>query len=184
MAQQLRDACRKWLLAGGSDVDQIIDRVVLEQFVARLPTNTAQWVQCHRPASLDLAIQLAEDQMVACQGGGTLPSVSLSLPLSPTSKPVPLPRSRGNLPPRAQPRWRGGPAPASSSASGVNVPLLSPGQLLDPLPPTRAAGRSGPACWRCGDPGHFIDRCPVMEVGTLIQVPDAPQAAPDQAGMY
>ncbi len=27
------------------------------------------------------------------------------------------------------------------------------------------------------------DRCPVMEVGALIRVPDAPQAAPDQAGL-
>ncbi len=80
MAHQLRDACRRWLLAGESDVEQIIDRVVLEQFIARLPQKTAQWVQCHRPASLDLAIQLAEDQMVACHGvGETLPSVSLSL---------------------------------------------------------------------------------------------------------
>ncbi len=44
MAHQLRDVCRRWLLAGESDVDQIIDRVVLEQFIARLPTKTAQWV--------------------------------------------------------------------------------------------------------------------------------------------
>ncbi len=39
MAHQLRDACRRWLLAGESDVDQIIDRVVLEQFIARGPTS-------------------------------------------------------------------------------------------------------------------------------------------------
>ncbi len=95
MAHQLRDACRRWLLAGEGGVDQIIDRVVLEQFIARLPKKTAQWVQCHRPASLDLAIQLAEDQMVACHGvGETLPSVSLSppllcLPLSSYPGPVP-----------------------------------------------------------------------------------------------
>ncbi len=37
MAHQLRDACRRWLLAGEGGVDQIIDRVVLEQFIARLP---------------------------------------------------------------------------------------------------------------------------------------------------
>ncbi len=72
MAHQLRDTCRRWLLAGEGGVEQIIDRVVLEQFIARLPKKTAQWVQCHRPASLDLAIQLAEDQMVACHGVGEL----------------------------------------------------------------------------------------------------------------
>ncbi len=44
-----------------------------------------------------------------------------------------------------------------------------------------AAVRSGPACWRCGDPGHFQDHCPMMEVGLLVRVPDSPGAAPDQA---
>ncbi len=200
MAHQLRDACRRWLLAGEGGVDQIIDRVVLEQFIARLPKRTAQWVQCHRPTSLDLAIQLAEDQMAACHGvGETLPSVSLSLPSSSSfSPPSFLPRSRAGVLPRAQPRWRGGPAPesaavrahareagsASPSSASIPVPPGSPCQFLVPLPATRVAGKPGPACWRCGDLGHFIDRCPVMEVGTLVWVPDAPQAAPDQAGGY
>ncbi len=89
MAHQLRDACRRWLLAGEGGVDDIIDQVVLEQFIARLPKRTAQWVQCHRPASLDLAIQLAEDQMVACHGvGEPLPSVSLSLSPPLLSRPL------------------------------------------------------------------------------------------------
>uniref|UniRef100_A0A8C1SK78 Gypsy retrotransposon integrase-like protein 1 n=1 Tax=Cyprinus carpio TaxID=7962 RepID=A0A8C1SK78_CYPCA len=63
-------------------------------------------------------------------------------------------------------------------------PAASPRQSPDPLPATRAAGRPGSACWRCGDPGHSVDRCPVMEVGTLVRIPDDPQAAPDQAGLY
>ncbi len=37
MAQQLRDACRKWLMAEPRDVEGVIDLVVLEQFIARLP---------------------------------------------------------------------------------------------------------------------------------------------------
>ncbi len=156
-----------------------------------------------RPRSgyrMDLAIQLAEDQMAACHGvGGSLPSVSLSLPPSSSfSPPSFLPRSRAGVLPRAQLRWRGGPAPesaavrahareagsASPSSALFPVPLGSPRQFLGPLPATRVAGKPGPACWRCGDPGHFIDRCPMMEVGTLVRVPDAPQAAPDQAGGY
>ncbi len=199
MAHHLRDACRRWLLAGEGGVDQIIDRVVLEQFIARLPKKTTQWVQCHRPASLDLAIQLAEDQMVACHGvGETLPSVSLSLPSPSVSPPIFLSRSRAGVVPRAQTRWRGGPAPesaagrahareagsASPSSALIPAPPGSPRQFLVPLPATRVAGKPGPACWHCGDPGHFIDRCPVMEVGTLVRVPDAPQAAPNQAGGY
>ncbi len=57
-------------------------------------------------------------------------------------------------------------------------------RLLTHFLSLRAVGRSGPACWCCGDPGHLIDGCPVMEVGTLIWVSDAPQATPDPAGMY
>uniref|UniRef100_A0A9J8D6N2 Gypsy retrotransposon integrase-like protein 1 n=1 Tax=Cyprinus carpio carpio TaxID=630221 RepID=A0A9J8D6N2_CYPCA len=194
--------CRKWLLAGGSDAEAILDKVVLEQFISRLPKRTAQWVQCHRPASLDLAIQLAEDQLVACSGvGEPLPSISLSLssPVSlssPSPKPVPVPRTRFAGPHRAAPRWKTGTEAAAGSRGptrGVGLPQLegtdeaptaSPRQSFDPLPATRAAGRPGPACWRCGDPGHFVDRCPVMEVGTLVRIPDDPQAAPDQAGLY
>ncbi|XP_048020920.1 zinc finger protein 213-like isoform X2 [Megalobrama amblycephala] len=111
LAQQLRDSCRKWLLAEGSDVDLVIDRVVLEQFITRLPKKTAEWVQCHRPTSLDSAIELAEDHMAACQGvGEPLPSASLSPSFnSPSlSKPVPLPRSHPPGPPRVPPRGRGG----------------------------------------------------------------------------
>uniref|UniRef100_A0A9J7YZ93 SCAN box domain-containing protein n=1 Tax=Cyprinus carpio carpio TaxID=630221 RepID=A0A9J7YZ93_CYPCA len=85
LAQQLRDSCRKWLLAGGSHAKSILDKVVLEQFVSRLPRRMAQWVQCHRPVSLDLAIQLVEDQLAACSGvGEPLPSISLSLVLCPS----------------------------------------------------------------------------------------------------
>ncbi|XP_067222003.1 uncharacterized protein [Chanodichthys erythropterus] len=202
MAQQLRDSCRKWLLAEGSDVEKIVDRVVLEQFITRLPKKTAEWVQCHRPTSLDSAIHLAEDHMVACPGvGEPLPSASLSPSPSsvPLSRPVPLPRSRPPGYPRVPPRGRGGfdqsqsglprapPRRAGLVSTGQDptpVSPLSPRQSFNPPPATGAAGRSWLACWRCGDPEHFIDKCPVMEVGTMVRVPDAPQAAPGQAGWY
>ncbi|XP_048062052.1 uncharacterized protein LOC125277609 [Megalobrama amblycephala] len=189
-------------MADGGDVEQMIDRVVLEQFTTRLPKKTAEWVQCHRPTSLDSAIQLAEDHLVACPGvGEPLPSVSLSPSLPPLSlsKPVPLPRSRPPGPPRVPPRGRGGtdsrqfvaprapPRGAGLATAGLDpapASPLSPRQSFGPFSATGAAGRSGPACWRCGDPDHFIDRCPVMEVGTLIRVPDDLQVAPGQAGQY
>ncbi|KAI7796732.1 hypothetical protein IRJ41_005254, partial [Triplophysa rosa] len=80
MAHQLRDSCRKWLLAGKGDVEDIIDRVVLEQFIARLPKRTAEWVQCHRPTSLDAAIHLAEDQMVVPSPRSTASAASATVP--------------------------------------------------------------------------------------------------------
>ncbi|XP_067248473.1 uncharacterized protein [Chanodichthys erythropterus] len=80
-----------------------------------------------------------------------------------------------------------GPRGAGLPAAGTDptpASPLSPRHPFSPLSATGAAGRSGPACWRCGDPDHFVDKCPVMEVGTMIRVPDDPQAAPGQAGGY
>lgn len=64
---------------GWGDWHRGIDKVMLEQFIVLLPKKTAQWVQCHRLPLQVLAIQLAEDQMLACLGvGEPLPSISLS----------------------------------------------------------------------------------------------------------
>ncbi len=99
MAQQLRDACRKWLLAEPRDVEGVIDLVVLEQFVARLPRRTAEWVQCHRPTSLAQAIQLVEDHLAACPGvGEPRPNLSLSLSLFPLPSHLLLSLAQSQLP--------------------------------------------------------------------------------------
>ncbi|XP_067312462.1 uncharacterized protein [Pseudorasbora parva] len=162
MAKQLRDACRRWLLAGGSDV-------VLEQFIARLPRKTAEWVQCHWPTSLETAINLAEDHLVVCPGVGEPPltSHSLSPPSVSPSRPVPLPRSHPPGPPRVPPRGRGGMGlgPSGSSrapprgagplgAGGDNGSGSTPSMrsFSNPLPAAGAAGRPGLACWRARVP--------------------------------
>ncbi|XP_051546816.1 uncharacterized protein LOC127436589 [Myxocyprinus asiaticus] len=85
-AQQLWDACQRWLLAEQHNVGAVIDLMVLEQFIARLPRVTAECVQCHHLASLQTAIQLAEDHMAVYSGD---PLFSLS-PVSPHSLSSPL----------------------------------------------------------------------------------------------
>ncbi|XP_051548127.1 uncharacterized protein LOC127437324 [Myxocyprinus asiaticus] len=67
-AQQLRDSCRRWLLAAECNVVAVVDLVVLKQLINRLPKGMAEWVQCLHPASLDEAIQMAEDNMAAYSG--------------------------------------------------------------------------------------------------------------------
>ncbi len=132
LAQQLRDACRKWLMAEPRDIEGVIDLVVLEQFIARLPRRTAEWVQCHHPTSLTQAIQMAKDHLVACPGVGE-PLTNLSLSPSPPSvlslpRPVPATRSRISAAPRAPqrsgngqgeryPRRGGGPEHAAATPS-------------------------------------------------------------------
>ncbi len=192
-AQQLRDACRKWLMAEPRDVEGVIDLVVLEQFVARLPRRTAEWVQCHRPTSLAQAIQLAEDHLAS--GSASPGLISLSLALFPLPSHLPLSLALSPLPGRGC-RWppephHGGngqadryPRRGGEGIWGAEPPTSPPFSLRQSLAHPSAAGaavRPGPACWRCGDPGHFQDHCPMMEVGLLVQVPDSPGAAPDQA---
>ncbi|XP_057177644.1 uncharacterized protein LOC130546394 [Triplophysa rosa] len=140
--------------------------------------------------------------MVVCPGvGEPLPAVSLSsqeaVPLSPSffspsPRPVPAPRSRPPGPPRVPPRRRF-PQPGDYTSGYRALPrgfqdghgsTLSPRPSHAPLPTTRVAETPGPACWRCGDPDHWVDRCPVMEIGTMVRVPDTPQAAPGQNGGY
>ncbi len=142
MAQQLRDACRKWLMAESRDVEGVIDRVVLEQFIVRLPRRTAGWVQCHRPTSLTQAIQLAEDHMVACPGVGEprinrylSPSLSSFPPLSlspgsssqvtgaggPASPTKEWQRPGGSM----APAWRRGRAHSSTPILSPAIPCLS-----------------------------------------------------------
>ncbi len=69
------------------------------------------------------------------------------------------------------------------TAGAVAPPSPSPSlrQSLGP-PAAGVGGKAGPACWWCRDMGNFQDRCPVMELGMMIRVPDSPVAAPDQAG--
>ncbi len=132
MAQQLRDACRKWLLAEPRDVEGVIDLVVLEQFVARLPRRTAEWVRCHRPTSLGQAIQLAEDHLAACPGvGEPRPNLSLSLSLSSPFPPISFSLS---------------PSPSSqvAAAGGPSSPAMEWEWTEWPLPTARGGGQSPP----------------------------------------
>ncbi len=85
------------------------------------------------------------------------PSSGLSLSLPPPScpKPVPLPRSWVNPPPRAPPRWRGGPAPESGGpcpggrglldwlVSLILVPRSLLAKTLTRFPPLERRGSLG-----------------------------------------
>ena len=92
-AQQLREAARRWLQPGALTAEQVVERVVLEQFVAGLPSSTGNWVQCHRPLTLDAAVVLAEDHL-------SLPrrarwEDTRSQP-PPPARPVPAPRRKND----------------------------------------------------------------------------------------
>ncbi|XP_060780893.1 zinc finger and SCAN domain-containing protein 32-like [Neoarius graeffei] len=182
--QQLRDACGQWLRADNHDAEGIIDQVALEQFIAHVPAGAAEWVQCHHPASLDQAIELAEDHLAAVPTArqqttySPPPSLSLS-PSPPVSRPRPVP-----------PPWRRGPAPPQPArrTRGAlpflpSVSVSPPPQVSEPQS-TSAEREPGPVFWCFGEPGHLQQQCSVMEVGAVVRIPDAPGAALDRAGAY
>ncbi len=123
------------------------------------------------------------------------PNLSLSLSLFPLPSHLPLSLALSQLPGRWC-RWPLERHHGVGMARRIVTPGVGGGAELATSPPyslrqslahpsaTGAAVRPGPACWRCRDPGHFQDHCPMMEVGLLVRVPDSPGAGPDQAGQY
>ncbi|XP_039466979.1 nuclear GTPase SLIP-GC-like isoform X2 [Oreochromis aureus] len=65
-AQQLRYDAERWLHPGPTQGEaRLLEAVVLEQFVEGLPREMADWVKCHKPPNLEVAVRLAEDHMAA-----------------------------------------------------------------------------------------------------------------------
>ncbi|XP_060758758.1 uncharacterized protein LOC132869552 [Neoarius graeffei] len=142
--------------------------------------GTAEWVQCHCPASLDQAIELAEEHMAAVPTAGQCVSPSPLSSLSPSVPcpcPIPPPRRQGPAPPQ----------PARCTHGVLSFPtslsVSSPLQVSD-LRNTGAGREPGPVCWHCGKPGHLQHQCCAMEVGAVVRIPNAPGTALDQARAY
>ncbi|XP_051241575.1 uncharacterized protein LOC127355117 [Dicentrarchus labrax] len=144
-AQQLKDAATRWLQPGGSVGErQMLEQVVLEQFVEGLPTRTAEWVRCHRPVDLEAAITLAEDHL-AVHSGDRAPERRPSAP----TRPVPAPRRRPPLTARLETVARPLPPPRTNQPSALSPPQ-GPAATGAALDPQRVPQASGKECWRCG----------------------------------
>ncbi|KAM7166313.1 uncharacterized protein RBU57_007207 [Macrochelys suwanniensis] len=60
-AQKLTDWATRWLRPDAHTVAQLMDQVILEQFVQRLPDSVRVWVRRHQPATLEAAVQRTEE---------------------------------------------------------------------------------------------------------------------------
>ena len=58
---QLWDLCRQWLKPECHTKEQILDLLVLEQFLSILPRDLQAWVQAHHPETGEEAVTMLED---------------------------------------------------------------------------------------------------------------------------
>uniref|UniRef100_A0A7M4ETG7 CCHC-type domain-containing protein n=1 Tax=Crocodylus porosus TaxID=8502 RepID=A0A7M4ETG7_CROPO len=68
LVQTLRDLADQWLRLEEHTSQEIVDKIVLEQFVADLMDGTQGWVRCHQPKTVEEALCLAEDYAIRNSG--------------------------------------------------------------------------------------------------------------------
>ncbi|XP_039766558.1 zinc finger protein with KRAB and SCAN domains 1-like [Ornithorhynchus anatinus] len=120
---RLRELCRLWLRPDRRTKEQILELLVLDQFLAILPADTGAWVRIQRPRSGDEAVEMVEELEREMAGPGPRdPGGTRGREAAAEEEPGPGATSRpAALPPRNPGEKRRGPGPALTALPGITA---------------------------------------------------------------
>lgn len=129
----------RWLQPGTRYVGEVVDHIILEQFLTNLGGNTQHWVRRHQSKTMEEALHLAEDYVTA--------------------------KVEGEAPKK---EWPGGTGMGQRLKGPSSMGRRGEGPRL-PSQESRAWDARDIICYRCGEKGHVLGVCqhrPQMETTT------------------
>ncbi|XP_042300045.1 uncharacterized protein LOC121917995, partial [Sceloporus undulatus] len=153
LGQKIRASALRWLKPMERSALEVAELVMVEQFVASLPTQARNWVRCHRPKDLERAVTLMEAFTTAEEAEAAKPRRGAEGIAIRGGKIGVGPGRFGGREGHGPTRPKEEAVAAKPEAAGKNGEEAGPKDL-----PRKAV-----ICYTCGMEGHIRRDCPVME---------------------
>ncbi len=137
---RLKDLFCKWVRYPSSSKGDIMEAIVLEQFLRVLYPDVRTWVKEHDPTTAAEAARLAEAYITARKGAGNFCYAGI------------LPVARGKS------EGSGG-----CSNSQARVLKLPQSKATTPYATSQSVAKEDVVCFHCGQPGHTRPLCPLKK---------------------